>query len=163
MDRPAACLSFGLQAGILVERRVCLKISHPRHRRPFWWMWLKNRGSSFTWWFNQLPGPSIFPKGTPMGPVVLLVSLSSFKKGNRQDWRPNSAIQLVPRRSGQCSTSSRTCGRRSFAARRPRSNALGKKPRRWARGRRKGLEEKTYPKGKTETLERWPPVCVFCF
>ena len=37
-----------------------------KHRCPFWLFWFKNRGPWFTWWFNQLPGPSISPKTTPM-------------------------------------------------------------------------------------------------
>ena len=36
------------------------------HGCPFWLIWSKNRGPWFTWNFNQLPGPSTFPKRTPM-------------------------------------------------------------------------------------------------
>ena len=34
-------------------------------------VWLKNRGPWFSRWFNQLPGPSIFPKKAPMFFAVL--------------------------------------------------------------------------------------------
>ena len=40
-----------------------------RARRFFpWLIWFENRlGESwFAWWFNHIPGPSIFPKRTPM-------------------------------------------------------------------------------------------------
>ena len=36
------------------------------HRCPSWLILFKNRGPWFTWWSNQLPEPSIFPKRTPM-------------------------------------------------------------------------------------------------
>ena len=32
----------------------------------FWLFWYTNRWPWFTWWFNHLPGPSIYPKRTPM-------------------------------------------------------------------------------------------------
>ena len=33
---------------------------------PLWLIWFKDRGPWCTWWFKQLPGPSIFPKRTPI-------------------------------------------------------------------------------------------------
>ena len=36
------------------------------HRCPFWLIWFENRGPWFTWGVNQLPGPSIFPRRTPV-------------------------------------------------------------------------------------------------
>ena len=40
-----------------------------------WLIWFEYRGPWFTWWFNQLPGPSIFPRTTPM--VVSFVAQAS--------------------------------------------------------------------------------------
>ena len=38
-----------------------MAISAHAHRCPFWLIWFKIEGDSwFTWWFNQLPGPSMF-------------------------------------------------------------------------------------------------------
>ena len=34
------------------------------HKCPFWLVLLKHRGPWCTWWFNHLPGPSIFQKDT---------------------------------------------------------------------------------------------------
>ena len=67
-DRPAAASAAALERG---ERSCsfCGAASPPRDgsrpvplcRCPFWLIWLKHRRPWFTWWFNQLPGPSIFP------------------------------------------------------------------------------------------------------
>ena len=53
-----------------IHSRVKVDGSSPQSGCPFWLIWLKNRGPWFTWWFNQLPGPSIFPKRTPMSPML---------------------------------------------------------------------------------------------
>ena len=80
------------------------------HRCPFWLIGLKKRGRWFTWWFNQLPGPSIFPKRTPMvsqlprshGLAARLASGCPFwphlARSARGDLRVVAAIRAAQRR-----------------------------------------------------------------
>ena len=45
------------------------------HRRPFGLAWLENRGPWFSWWFNHLPGPSIFQIDDSYGRLKLTSSV----------------------------------------------------------------------------------------
>ena len=63
---PTGPLFFGGLKGKPTESPPLKPRKRHNHRCPFWLIWLKNRGPRFAWWFNQLPGPSIFPKSTPM-------------------------------------------------------------------------------------------------
>ena len=50
---------------LFTELLAPLRLKTGGHWCPFWLIWFKNRGPWLTWWFNQLPGPSV-SKRTPM-------------------------------------------------------------------------------------------------